>query len=89
MALRAVRIDSQTYRIGDYVAFQLESLQWRLGKPVDWDEPVGGGLIAGTVTEHRLLRDCRQTVARRLRMARDITPRMPNYKRAGPCGYAA
>ena len=66
------RLESQTYRIGDYVAFQLESRDWKLGKPIDWDEPVGAGLVAGTVSYHPTLRECKSRVQMRRRMARRL-----------------
>ena len=64
------RLESQTYRIGDYVAFQTDKREWKMGKPVDWNEPVGVGLVAGTVSWHDTLRDCKSRVQMRRRMAR-------------------
>ena len=67
------RLAPQTYRIDEYVAFQIDKLNWTLGKPATWDDPIGGGLIEGTVTyKHGTLRDCRSTVQRQRRIARSI-----------------
>ncbi len=67
------RLAPQTYRMGEYVAFQTDRLDWTLGKPATWDDPIGGGLMEGTVTyKHGTLRDCRYTVQRRVHIARSI-----------------
>jgi len=78
---RTQRIAPQTYRIGDYVAFQNDKLRWTLGKPISWDDPLGGGLVEGTVTSHHTtLRDCKQTVSLRKRARNSI--RLTGYKNA-------
>lgn len=74
------KIEPGTYRIGHerigyYIVYQAEDLTWTMGKPVDWDDPLGAGLEMGTVTyKHRTLRDCVSTARRRLRSAKYVAP---------------
>lgn len=51
------------YRIGAYTAYEHEDGTWRMGRLVDPDN--FGAFHAGTVTDHRTLRECVAVVKRR------------------------
>ena len=69
------KIESQTYRIGQYVVFKTAHNEWKMGQPIDWIEPVGAGLIAGTVTHHDTLREAKNRLYRERRNLKRGTSR--------------
>ena len=56
--MKPVKIDIQTYQIGDYVAFKTDRGDWKLGRPVYQSEPTLLLFVEMTVSRHRRLIDC-------------------------------
>jgi len=63
------KIETQTYRIGEYVVFKKEDGRWQMGRPIDDEEPLFA-FVQGTVTIHSTLRDAKSAYHARKRLAR-------------------
>ncbi len=70
---KLTKIETQTYRIATYIIFKMECGDWKMGRPVDWAEPIGAGLIAGSVSYHRTLRDAKNRFYRERRELRRLS----------------
>ena len=68
--MKPIKIASQTYRIGEYVAFKRDDGDWQVGLPLDQDYPMDEGFLAGTVSYHPTLRSARESVYFKMRRAR-------------------
>lgn len=64
--IRAVKIESGTYRVGRYVAFETIRRDWKMGEPIDADD-LAAGMVAGTVTFHSTLGACVSSARARAR----------------------
>ncbi len=68
---RLIKIDTQTYRLGNKVIFKTDRGDWQMGQPLEQEEPLEGGFIAGTVSHHAKLKDAKRLFhAERRRMSR-------------------
>jgi hypothetical protein len=59
-----VRISRGVYRVGSFVMFVRDDGRWQMAEPLDWNDPIGGGFKAGTVSINATLRACGQRIPR-------------------------
>ncbi len=82
---RLIKIETGTYRKGDYIIFKTVRNFWKFGIPIDWNDPICGGLLAGTVGDcYRTLRSARRSISfreRRDRAASDAYRDIECYRR--------